>query len=134
MADDARYTPIYQRMYKARKGTIEHVFADAKEQHGVRYTRYTGLARVTSWMKIRFAAMNLKKNTRWRWRDTYPSFDSCNFVFFAKLHATPVALNAKLGGSTPLNHRFHIENGGFYGCGGRTQVYGLWVMRAFLTF
>ena len=39
LADDARYTPIYQRMYKARKETIERVFADAKEQQGLRYTR-----------------------------------------------------------------------------------------------
>ena len=38
LADDARYTLIYQRMYKARKETIERVFADAKEQHGLRYT------------------------------------------------------------------------------------------------
>ena len=64
------YTPIYQRMYKARKETIERVFADAKEQHGMRYTRYTGLAQVTNWVKIKFAAMNLKKLAKWSWRDT----------------------------------------------------------------
>ena len=38
MADDARHTPIYLRMYKARKETIERVFADTKEKHGMRYT------------------------------------------------------------------------------------------------
>ena len=26
------------------------------------------------------------------------------------------------------NHRFHGENGGFYGCGGRTRTYDLRVM------
>ena len=77
LADDARYTPIYQRMYKARKETIERVFADAKEQHGLRYTRYTGLAQVTNWVKLKFAAMNLKKYAKWVWRDTYPDCFSC---------------------------------------------------------
>ena len=71
MADDARYTPIYRRMYKARKETIERVFADAKEKHGLRYTRYTGLAQVTNWVKLCFAAMNLKKFAKWRWKDTH---------------------------------------------------------------
>ena len=77
LADDARYTPIYQRMYKARKETIERVFADAKEQHGLRYTRYTGLAQVTNWVKLKFAAMNLKKYAKWVWRDTHSSYFSC---------------------------------------------------------
>ena len=73
LADDARYTPIYQRMYKARKETIERVFADAKEQHGMRYTRYTGLAQVRNWVKLKFAAMNLKKFANRLWKDTRPS-------------------------------------------------------------
>ena len=77
LADDARYTPIYQRMYKARKETIERVFADAKEKHGMRYTRYTGLAQVTNWVKLCFAAMNLKKFANWKWKDTYSSYISC---------------------------------------------------------
>ena len=77
LADDARYTPIYQRMYKARKETIERVFADAKEQHGMRYTRYRGLAQVRNWVKLKFAAMNLKKYAKWLWKDTHPSYFSC---------------------------------------------------------
>ena len=76
MADDARYTPIYKRMYKARKETIERVFADAKEKHGMRYTRYTGLAQVTNWVKLAFAAMNLKKFANWHWKDTHSSYIS----------------------------------------------------------
>ena len=77
LADDTRYTPIYQRIYKARKETIERVFADAKEQHGLCYTRYTGLAQVTNWVKLKFAAMNLKKYAKWVWRDTHSSYFSC---------------------------------------------------------
>ena len=71
MADDARYTPIYQRMYKARKETIERVFADAKEKHAMRYTRYRGLAQVANWVKLGFAAMNLKKFANWKWEDAH---------------------------------------------------------------
>ena len=77
MADDARYTPIYQRMYKARKETIERVFADAKEKHAMRYTRYRGLAQVTNWVKLVFAAMNLKKFAKWKWKDTHSIHISC---------------------------------------------------------
>ena len=43
------------------KKKIERVFADAKEKHGMRYTQYRGLTQVTNWVKLKFAAMNLKK-------------------------------------------------------------------------
>ena len=48
LADDVRYTPKYQRLYKRRKETIERVFADAKEKHAMRYTQYRGLAQVSN--------------------------------------------------------------------------------------
>ena len=54
-----------------RKETIERVFADAKEKYGMRYTRYTGLAQVTNWVKLKFAAMNLKKFAIRKWEDTH---------------------------------------------------------------
>ena len=81
LAEDARHTPIYQRVYKARKETIERVFADAKEKHGMRYTRYIGLAQVRNWVKLKFAAMNLKKFAKWTWRDSKTSINSC-IIFF----------------------------------------------------
>lgn len=77
LAEDIRHTPIYQRMYKARKETIERVFADAKETHGMRYTRYTGLAQVRNWVKLKFAAMNLKKFAKWSWIDPNDQSFSC---------------------------------------------------------
>ena len=90
MAEDVRHTPIYKRMYKARKETIERVFADAKEKHGLRYTRYTGLAQVRNWVKLAFAAMNLKKLAKWRWRDTHNSFILHIFSFiFAQCPNNP---------------------------------------------
>ena len=61
LADDARHTPKYANLYKQRKGTIERVFADAKEKHAMRYTPYRGLAQVSNRVRLEFAAMNLKK-------------------------------------------------------------------------
>ncbi len=66
LADDARYTPEYADLYKKRKETIERVFADAKEKHAMRYTTYRGLAQVSNWVKLKFAAMNLKKLAIWK--------------------------------------------------------------------
>lgn len=73
LAEDARHTPEYQDLYAARKETIERVFADAKELHGMRYTRYRGLTQVTNWVRLKFAAMNLKKFAKRRWKDKHPS-------------------------------------------------------------
>lgn len=69
LADDARYTPKYQQLYRRRKETIERVFADAKEKHAMRYTQYRGLAQVTNWVRLKFAAMNLKKLAKWKWKE-----------------------------------------------------------------
>lgn len=53
LADDARYTPNYQRLYKRWKETIERAFfADAKEKHTMCYTQYGGLAQVANWVKL----------------------------------------------------------------------------------
>lgn len=73
LADDARYTPEYRDLYKQRKETIERVFADAKEKHAMRYTHYRGLAQVTNWVKLKFAAMNLKKLASWKWKEHFLS-------------------------------------------------------------
>ena len=73
LADDARYTPEYQDLYVLRKQTIERVFADAKEKHAMRYTQYRGLAQVSKWARLKFAAMNLKKLALWRWRGLSPT-------------------------------------------------------------
>ena len=73
LADDARYTPQYADLYKQRKETIERVFADAKEKHAMRYTPYRGLAQVSNWVRLKFAAMNLKKFAKRKWRDNHPS-------------------------------------------------------------
>ena len=38
----------------------------------MRYTHHRGLARVSHWVKLKFAAMNLKKLANWLWKR--PSF------------------------------------------------------------
>ena len=60
-AEDIRHTPKYKALYEKRKETIERVFADAKEKHSMRYTNFRGLSQVTNWVRLKFAAMNLKK-------------------------------------------------------------------------
>lgn len=77
LADDARYTPEYRDLYARRKETIERVFADAKEKHAMRYTQYRGLAQVTNWVKLKFAAMNLKKLAKWKWGEPLSCFLFC---------------------------------------------------------
>ena len=90
LADDARYTPFYARMYKLRKETIERVFADAKEKHAMRYTNLRGLAQVRNWVRLKFAAMNLKKLARWKWKEKRPSLYIClESLLMAFLHTTP---------------------------------------------
>lgn len=83
LADDARYTPKYQDLYKRRKETIERVFADAKEKHAMRYTPYRGLSQVSNWVRLKFAAMNLKKLAKWKWRDLFSSSLYLAFPLFS---------------------------------------------------
>lgn len=67
-AEEYRYIPKYREIYKQRKQTIERVFADAKEKHGMRYTMLRGLKRVTMQVTLTFLCMNLKKLAIWKRR------------------------------------------------------------------
>ena len=49
----------------------------------MRYTQYRGLAQVTNWVKLKFAAMNLKKLATWKWRDLLSSF---RFAVFSLIY------------------------------------------------
>jgi hypothetical protein len=68
LAEQLRKTERGKEIYARRKETIERVFGDAKEKHAMRYTQHRGLARVTSWVRLKYAAMNLKKLAVWEWR------------------------------------------------------------------
>lgn len=67
-AEDVRHSAIGKESYALRSQTIERVFADAKEKHGMRYTLYRGLAQVSKWVRLKYAAMNLKKLAMWRFK------------------------------------------------------------------
>ena len=66
-AEEYRQTYKYQDIYRNRKKTIERVFADAKEKHGLRFTQLRGLAKVQMQVTLTFACMNLKKLATWRY-------------------------------------------------------------------
>ena len=65
MVEGIRKTALGKEIYAQRKQTIERVFADAKEKHAMRYTHHRGLAAVTRWVRLKYAAMNLKKLAIW---------------------------------------------------------------------
>ena len=75
-AENIRHAPIGKETYALRSQTIERVFADAKEKHAMRYTPYRGLPAVTAWVKLKFAALNLKKFAIHKWMPPLFSFFS----------------------------------------------------------
>ena len=71
LVEQLRKTERGREIYAMRKETIERVFADAKEKHAMRYTHHRGLARVTGWVRLKYAAMNLKKLANWSWKNSF---------------------------------------------------------------
>ena len=78
LVEQLRKTERGKALYAKRKESIERVFGDAKEKHAMRYTHHRGLARVTNWVTLKFACMNLKKLATWNWNS------SDFFCFFAR--------------------------------------------------
>lgn len=72
--EQIRHTDGMKGLYKKRSQTIERVFADAKELHQMRYTRYRGLNRVKMEITLKFACMNLKKLALWIAKSAYMEF------------------------------------------------------------
>ncbi|PLT35956.1 IS1182 family transposase [Bacillus sp. V5-8f] len=66
--DHLRHHEDVKPIYAKRKETIERVFADAKEKHGMRWTTLRGLKKLSMQAMLTFAAMNLKKMANWAWR------------------------------------------------------------------
>lgn len=67
-AEHLRHTSNVKEIYARRKETIERVFADAKEKHGMRWTTLRGLKKLSMQAMLTFAAMNLKKLATWTWQ------------------------------------------------------------------
>lgn len=85
LVEQLRKTERGKEIYSQRKETIERVFADAKEKHAMRYTHHRGLAAVTRWVRLKYAAMNLKKLANWSWNNSV----------FANIIAIFIPYNAK---------------------------------------
>jgi transposase len=66
-SEHLRHTEENKMIYARRKETIERVFADAKEKHGMRWTTLKGLKKLSMQAMLTFAAMNLKKMANWTW-------------------------------------------------------------------
>lgn len=64
-ADQFRKTQEWKEIYKNRKETIERVFADTKENNGLRYTRLKGLKKNQNQALIIFSVHNLKRISLW---------------------------------------------------------------------
>ncbi|WP_110926488.1 IS1182 family transposase [Bacillus massiliglaciei] len=67
-ADHLRHQNDIKQIYARRKETIERVFADAKEKHGMRWTTLRGIKKLSMQAMLTFAAMNLKKLANWTWQ------------------------------------------------------------------
>ena len=90
LVEQLRLTARGKEIYAMRKETIERVFADAKEKHAMRYTHHRGLARVTNWVRLKYAAMNLKKLAEWSWK--YSFFPAFFHLFLLFMPKSPLSL------------------------------------------
>ncbi len=61
MCKNYRLSDEGKEIYKLRKETIERVFADGKEKHGLRYTRFKGLQKNKHIRSLLYACLNIKK-------------------------------------------------------------------------
>ena len=96
--EDYRHTYGIRELYDRRKETIERVFADAKEKHSMRFTYYRGLAQVSKWVRLKFAAMNLKKYALHRWKRSHQYSALIRlYTFFAKTKLITLNIAWNLG-------------------------------------
>ncbi|CCJ32945.1 transposase [Caloramator australicus RC3] len=63
-----RHTYECKELYKDRSKTIERVFADLKEKHGLRWTTLRGIEKVSMQAMLVCACFNLKKMANWMWK------------------------------------------------------------------
>lgn len=91
MAEEFRLTLGMRDVYRRRKETIERVFADAKEKHGMRYTHYRGGAKLKFEIGMTFACMNLKKMANWVASSLFFHVSRSLFAWFFLDHTTKAA-------------------------------------------
>lgn len=83
-ANEVRYSDEWKEIYPQRKQSIERVFADCKENNGLRYTRLRGLKKNQHNIWLIFACHNLKRMSLWRTKKKKSTpkkeVDSCFFT------------------------------------------------------
>jgi hypothetical protein len=62
--EDLRHTIKGKELYALRSQSIERVFADGKEKHGMRFMRHNGLAKARAQVLLTATVINLKKLTK----------------------------------------------------------------------
>jgi uncharacterized protein with von Willebrand factor type A (vWA) domain len=67
-----RNTDLNKTLYAQRKETIERVFADANEKHGMPLDDLERSKKVSLQAMLTSAAMNLKTLASWTWRGPCP--------------------------------------------------------------
>ena len=78
--DHLRHCYDNKEIYSKRKETIERVFADMKEKHGMRWTTLRGKKKVSAQAMLVAACMNLKKLANWVWKSQYPGSKGVNLL------------------------------------------------------
>ncbi|MCM3549138.1 transposase, partial [Alkalihalobacillus clausii] len=92
-AEHLRHTERNRDIYAKRKETIERVFADLKQKHGLRWTNLKGLEKNAMQAMLVFGAMNLKKLATWSWRrNTPPTPKSPISIHLFIINKTPLRI------------------------------------------
>ncbi len=82
---------VYEYAY-AGPGTSSH----PKEKHAMRYIFYRGLAQVSNWVRLKFAAMNLKKLASWNARKRFStSLSTTSVILYPSITLWHVWLNSR---------------------------------------
>ena len=78
---------VYKELYNLRRKKIERVFLMRRKGLDALHAVLRGLAGL-NWVKLKFAAMNLKKMTTWKWKASHPGRMATNGQVRAETHKT----------------------------------------------
>ena len=68
VVEGIRKTDLGKSIYENVRKRLSVSLQMPKKKHSMRYTHMRGLTRVTQWVRLKFAAMNLKKLANWAWK------------------------------------------------------------------
>ncbi|SHL17540.1 Transposase DDE domain-containing protein, partial [Alkalithermobacter thermoalcaliphilus JW-YL-7 = DSM 7308] len=114
-AEHLRHTTYNKSIYALRSQTIERVFADLKEKHGLRYTTLRGIDKVRMQTLLAFACLNLKKLANWKWKNSknqliFSIFLSIKYVFSKLRDKSYARLKICPFGQIVLSTNWNLDN------------------------